>query len=331
MAVAARPGPSDARVPCPLCGGLIHPIAGKCKHCKAELTTYHAARPAANTPLPALRPASPGSSHANGHANGHAGARPAYAPAAHAVPVPVAAAAAYDASQPVLPPRPAGHSYPTEPRTSGWRSWPVLVIILATVAIVVAVVLMVWPPGHEVDGKHTLAPPPAPDRMQTAPEITQQPLNPQVLPPAKADATRDPWAAPTPDPPAPSPSAGAIDPDPDPDSDVGGLIDPFATPHQRSVPQNRRRLNTNRRGMVMLAMAEHMCRKMVQCNAGVPTVKSMCDGFARRPSSPPTRCAAADRCFQHIDAMSCGPQSDNVFQLNALLTQFQDCADAVRC
>ena len=42
MAVAARPGPSDARVPCPLCGGLIHPIAGKCKHCKADLTAHRA-------------------------------------------------------------------------------------------------------------------------------------------------------------------------------------------------------------------------------------------------------------------------------------------------
>src|SRR4051812_22403618 len=166
MAVAARPGPSDARVPCPLCGGLIHPIAGKCKHCKADLTTYHAVRPAANAPLPALHPVASG----NGHANGHVTAPTAYAPAAHAVPMPVVAA--HDASQPVLPPRPTVRGQTAEPRASGWRSWPVLVIILATLAIVAAVVLMVWPGDRrDPNDKHMLGPPPAPDRMQTAPEI----------------------------------------------------------------------------------------------------------------------------------------------------------------
>ena len=46
------PWPSDARVPCPLCGGLIHPIAGRCKHCKADLADAPRRAPAA-----AARPA----------------------------------------------------------------------------------------------------------------------------------------------------------------------------------------------------------------------------------------------------------------------------------
>jgi hypothetical protein len=328
MAVAARPGPSDARVPCPLCGGLIHPIAGKCKHCKAELTTFHAARPAANAPLPALRPGAPASSHANGHARA-AHTPSAYAPSAHAA-VP-AVVAAYDASQPVLPPRPTGRGHAPEPRMSSWRSWPVLVIVLATVAIVVAVVLMVWPSRHDVDGKRTLAPSPAPDRMQTEPDIKQTPqANPQILPPAKADPTDDPWTD-RPAPPAPDPSAGAIDrPD---DDDAVMLVDPFASPHQLpDPPSRRRRPSPNQGGMQMtLAMVEHMCRKMLQCGADDPLVRATCDDLARTPS-PPIRCAAAIRCLRHIDTLACGgPSGDSFLQPQALMAQFQDCAEAVRC
>src|SRR5215467_11037283 len=98
MAAAARPGPPearDARVPCPLCGGLIHPIAGKCKHCKADLSAYRAARPAANTPLPALHPAG---------GNGVTGPATPVPPAAHAV----------------LPPRPTSR-VATEVGGSVWR------------------------------------------------------------------------------------------------------------------------------------------------------------------------------------------------------------------
>ncbi|MEO7735553.1 MAG: hypothetical protein ABIY55_31655, partial [Kofleriaceae bacterium] len=116
MAVAARPGPSDARVPCPLCGGLIHPIAGKCKHCKADLSTYHAARPAANAPLPALFRVPPVNDAPRVLA-GHG--PPPHAPVAHAVPV----AGPRAVAPPVLPPRPTSRG--PAPEASGWRSWPI--------------------------------------------------------------------------------------------------------------------------------------------------------------------------------------------------------------
>lgn len=32
--VAMTPG----RVPCPLCSAPVHPIAGRCRHCRADLT-----------------------------------------------------------------------------------------------------------------------------------------------------------------------------------------------------------------------------------------------------------------------------------------------------
>jgi len=45
---------NDGRVPCPLCGGLIHPVAGRCKHCKEDLSQFRAGRPQAAAVLPAL-------------------------------------------------------------------------------------------------------------------------------------------------------------------------------------------------------------------------------------------------------------------------------------
>src|SRR5262245_30422203 len=191
MAVAARLGASDARVPCPLCGGLIHPIAGKCKHCKADLTGYYAARPAASAPLPALH--KPARNGHNAQLNGQA------------VQAPIATAAApAQEAPPVLPPRPTARSHTAEPRSSAWRSWPVIVIVLAMIAIVVAVVLMVWPAssGRGGDsGKHALKPPPAPERMPTTvPDVDRAAprTHNQAVPPRTAP---DPWGTKPADPP----------------------------------------------------------------------------------------------------------------------------------
>ncbi|HSN29740.1 MAG TPA: hypothetical protein VLT45_25810 [Kofleriaceae bacterium] len=115
---------------------MIHPVAGRCKHCKQDLTAHRAGKPAAAAALPAL----------------------------------VAAAAVHEPARPVLPPRPTGTSIATQPeaKTSVWRNWPVLVIALAATAIIGAVVIMVWP-EHHGEASHTLKPPPAPERMDTDP------------------------------------------------------------------------------------------------------------------------------------------------------------------
>src|SRR5665647_1711166 len=103
MAVAARnPGPSDARIPCPLCGGLIHPIAGRCKHCKADIAALGAKRPAAMAALPPL--AAPGMAPLQqvqidpppaiiGNGNGHGAYTPNLAATVVAPPSPVVAMA----------------------------------------------------------------------------------------------------------------------------------------------------------------------------------------------------------------------------------------------
>jgi hypothetical protein len=36
--MAAPVAMSPGRVPCPLCGGPVHPIAGRCRHCRGDLT-----------------------------------------------------------------------------------------------------------------------------------------------------------------------------------------------------------------------------------------------------------------------------------------------------
>src|SRR5690348_16849967 len=119
MALAGPPGagfrdPGSGRVPCPLCGGLIHPVAGRFKHCKQDLVAHRGARPAAAAPLPAILGA-PG------------------APATSREP-----ARAREAAGMVLPVGPTGTA--VAPPRAAWRSWPVLAIAVATVAIIVAIV-----------------------------------------------------------------------------------------------------------------------------------------------------------------------------------------------
>lgn len=316
MPAAARSGSTpaaeghDARVPCPQCGGLIHPVAGKCKHCKADLTAYRAARPAANAPLPPLR--APGGAHAG---NG----LPPDAPVVHAVAMPLAA-------QTVLPPRPTARAT-TAAAPSAWRSWPVLVIVVAMLAIVAAVVLMVWPAGSARPGKRALQPPPAPERMDTQ----TPPVTPKIdtAPHAARPAPRDPWAAapradPPADPGAPSdpPAAAAAD------DDTQGAIDPFAPAAPRGHGTGANAPYGG--GMLELAMTARICKKLVQCGTSDATLKMTCDAIANLPSDPPAGCPAAERCLRHIDAMGCTSQPD-ALQLGMLLMQFRDCAEAEHC
>src|SRR5262249_53951747 len=115
-----------------------------------------------------------------------------YAPPTAAQPAPPPLTALHEqASQAVLPQRPAGmswtHMQRQGPQPSPWRSWPMLVIILAMIAIVTAVVIMVWPSSSRADGKNP-EPPPAPEKMNTKPSANDDPWGPSsssTEPPAK--------------------------------------------------------------------------------------------------------------------------------------------------
>jgi len=306
-------GSNEARVPCPLCGGLIHPIAGKCKHCKADLSSYRAQRPHANAQLPSLgavaqavaahavAPASapvavpPIASPApsNGHqpvttpdpqavlASPWAPPQPssAYAPAPVVVPgqpPPSLAAMHEQAAQPILPQRPTGmswtHMQKQAPQPSPWRSWPMLVIILAMVAIVAAVVIMVWPSDKKADAKSGLGSPPASDHMNTKPSTSND----------------DPWG----------PSSSQLDP-------------PASSGAKRPV---------------LAQISEHACNRVLACSDHA--LPGVCDGAA--PSTVPAACQpAASKCMAHIDSISCSSMSSDA--LEGLLAQVPECVEAIHC
>jgi len=335
MAAPSRTGPADARIPCPLCSGPIHPIAGRCKHCKGDLSALRGNRPAAAAALPPLvaqaasaapapirAPQAPDpyaiAANGHGHHNGHVGAYQApISPAqiAHA-------AAAYhqpgggnDIAQPILPPRPTGRvQIPIAPRAS-WKSWPVIVIVLAVIAIVTAVVLMVWPSGGTAEaGPATTRPIPAPERMDTSP-LPPSPPPPSTQPPSSQN---DPWSGQT-TPPGHQ-QAPDID-DPDLKDPIGG--DPFS-------PRGGALTGAT---AVIGAATLRMCDRLSHCtNVSVDT-RQMCQAYARfgRHISPPN-CAAMQRCTAKIDNMDCDALTGHDFTAIAqLLIGLPDCTEAASC
>jgi hypothetical protein len=302
MAAAARPpGVSDARVPCPLCGGLIHPIAGRCKHCKQDLSGHRSARPAAAAPLPALVGT----------------ARPA-------TPLPVAP----EPSQPILPPQPTGTSVAAERST--WRSWPVVVIVLATLAIVTAVAILVWPAGSRGAGKHGLVPPPAPERMDTDP-LPSHGADPQPSqgadpqPPQGADPqppSQDPWGDQGRADPPPRHAPDPLPPDPPSpdDTDVFGGVG--------GGPAGAGIGGLGLHSDFMVTALRHACTRLKSCPNTDSSLLGMCDAFDMLPQrAVPSNCRSAKRCLEAIDHLSCSQTGFGSPQ--SVVTMFQDCTTAM--
>jgi len=135
--VKRMPDLPEARIPCPLCGGPIHPVAGRCKHCKGDLAALRTGKPQAQAALPALgnrtvdRAPPPGPQLA------------ARRQAAHRIPMPAVdpSTATFSTgselpSQPVLPPRPTGRMFAAVPQTP---MWPMIVIVLSVLATLIAI------------------------------------------------------------------------------------------------------------------------------------------------------------------------------------------------
>ncbi len=294
MAAARPPGIADARVPCPLCGGLIHPVAGRCKHCKEDLSSFRAGRPQAAAALPALN-----GKPANG-SNGHA--------AATAIPVFVPT---QEASQPILPPRSTQRSLPVVREHSLWRSWPMLVIALAVIAIVAATVIMLMPPGRKThDGK--MSAPPAPERMDSNPIPEKQ-------------SQTDPWdngqgnnglgniprAAPDPQPQQPQ--------DPD-DNDLlgggGGITGSLDL----------------QGGAFTFHVFDHACKKLRSCpGVDQSMLTTLCDSMAMMPKPPVPSCPAAQKCLEAIDNLSCSQASADALNPASMFSMFKDCVEADQC
>jgi hypothetical protein len=288
-----------------LCGGLIHPVAGRCKHCKEDLSTYRAGRPQAAAALPALNSGPIISKPSNG-SNGHV------VPA----PIPVVVATAHEVSQPILPPRTTARSVKVARPPSMWRSWPMLVIALAVIAIVAATVIMILPQGNKhADGK--MSAPPAPERMQ---------MNPLPEPDQK-HGQNDPWAKPDPGAPAAPLAPQPPDPDDPDDNDIwrgtpggpsGGTLGGGGTFGSKGA-------------QVQLEALVRACSKLKSCpNLDQSDFSAVCDAVAMMPRPPAvTGCAAAQRCYNAIDKMSCDDASNS--SPHSVLRVIQDCAEATNC
>jgi hypothetical protein len=235
----------------------------------------------------------------------------------HVVAAPIAVGSTREASQPILPPRQTGswHAKDTD-RVSMWRSWPMIVIGVAVLAIVTAVVIMVLPQDHKASGKKIGAPPPAPERMDVDPT---HPKSSQLTPPQSGD---DPWAQPDDQLPDPRPHPPSVQP-----------VDPFAGQNDPNDPNDLfgnlaggQQANPSA-GSFMFAAVDKMCAKLKSCGNADPTMQTVCDQFSAMGKQFPTpTCDAAQRCLQAIDKLSCTNDTVNVV---TALYGIQDCSTAL--
>lgn len=339
MAAARPPGIADARVPCPLCGGLVHPVAGRCKHCKEDLTSFRAARPQAAVALPSLVGARTANTNGVTGTNGHASTEATTAAAAVTA-VPVTPVATHEASQPILPPRTTARSLPAQRPSSAWRSWPMLVIVVAVIAIVAAIVIMVMPQDHAKQGGKMSAPP-APERMETNPlpekqsqldpwgqpgTVPQQPPAGQPGPPGQPQVVPPSALAPAPVIPTPvDPDDAWGDADPD-DLGTGDILGGITGGGAGTLGSGTADAS------FMITALDHACSKLKSCpDIDQSTLTSVCDAVAMMPK-PRTQpsCPAATQCLEQIDQLSCSDVQ--MASPHSVFTMFNTCTvAATRC
>jgi hypothetical protein len=307
--VAARsgvPSPADPRAACPVCGGLIHPIAGKCKHCKTDLTALRGGgMPASPVALPQLgqQPAPqpevwttrPQNGYANGHANG---AMPSAVP-------PMAAVVGAHA------------------RGSSWsRRWPIVVVVLAAIAIVVSIVLLLKndgdPPRSSKIDRGAL-PPSIDNNMNTMP--MPDPGGPD--PWGGAPTLKDPVPAPPPPPP----------PD-DVDDDIFGGGTPGGVPG--GVPSTGATIPAPPRDQFFTSMARTVCTRLESC--GGSGAASLCSDLTDMYQSlTPALCPSYDeskasRCLTQLSNLPCldtaGGKTWTLDQFSSLASGLAACSDA---
>lgn len=318
------------RVPCPLCGGAIHPVAGRCKHCKQDLLAHRGGSGAvASSALPRLA----------------AGTGPmgqgSLSPSAVTIGLP---------------------AYPVEaaqrPGRRGWLSnWPLIVITLAVVAMIIALVLLVLPQhdGGSRGGKRL----PGSDNMETdvLPRSGKSGAIDPWAPSPRANSGRSPGADPGANPgpssqvkPPPPVAPDAVDPDDARDSngvqggvqgtvvDDDGLSDPFAAPGNDPddvvTPDEIDRLDAlndpyelfGRDVSAVSLMSAHACARTAECG-GRRSRLAACAKLVqpRKDQSPPLpRCnnpVMLLTCLQQIDTLPCGthPSMDLVRRIPACL------------
>ncbi|MBK9031493.1 MAG: hypothetical protein IPL61_09185 [Myxococcales bacterium] len=284
----AQPALAEVRVSCPACGGAIHPIAGRCKHCKADLVAARGGATAAIGSVIQLGALAPAPS-------GPAPGLPSGPPTAAPSPASGLPAVATAAPPPVMIAQPL-----VAPRRASWRRrWPLLVAALAAVAIVVSVAVLVFG-GEDPKARRRRALGPAPDRMQT-----------DQLP-------TDPWKgsgrAPDPDQLQPVPQA------PPPDIDPGGGAP--QPPRVPTPPAAGGGSITSADEFVTRAV-DVGCQRLATCWGG-PSASGICEelkqltasGLAMSTGCPQFDPASASQCVNQLASLPC---PDSNVQLPELL------------
>jgi hypothetical protein len=298
---------------CPLCGGDVHAVAGRCKHCKQDLVELRARQALAAAP-PAARP----SNAAPGPAPAPAAGPPPSAPVAPAAPAPrsdpaagtppngTAAAGTRSTArpepaarnQPAPAPAPAPRPAPiaTRPprvRGSWWNRWPL-------VAGGAALFLLGLAAGMMFERSRAAAP-------------ASEPI------PAAGAATPRPMPEPMPTTPLPLPTpAPAPAPDDLPGAPAAG-IDEFTT-----------------------RLGATLCDKAVDCGLFPASNRGDCvevvdQGFdpdaASRVAAGECRFdrAAAAGCLEIIDRLGCDAGAGIDTLLGALSGKLRECERAFQC
>ena len=205
-----------------------------------------------------------------------------------------------------------------------------IVVALATVAIVVATVLMVWPQNQQ-RGTNVVTPP-APANMDTNP----MPETPPTLPPASTD----PWSGTGPAVPAPiDPSGSGMPiPTPDPDADVDVdpttiIPNPSTDPNAPIAPPS----NNAARDQFVDQLATSVCKQIAGCtNIDQAMTGVLCDAVVAllNQTSPGSSCSfdasKAATCLQRVRTLTCNSQL-NVIDAVSLLNDLPACLESLRC
>ena len=332
----AQPALADARISCPVCRAPVHPIAGRCKHCRADLvrvrggTTGHGETPVA---IPILGAGGAPAAAPMPLPGARLGAMPALAAiptsgVGPAVPLTHAPSHALPAGTVplALPAGPAMAALPgtvAEPRRARARGgnwsqrWPLLVAIVAALAILASLAVLVFG-DDDAKRKPSRAFGPAPDRMNTdvqpppaMPDLTLPTPPPGALPPS-AQAPSDPSDPTDPiDPFDPSPAPGTAA---DPDDPSAQLVPP-------SPPRAPGVLPTfdDASGFVSAAV-DVGCERMLSCTGNSSGAQALCSQARQMRGTLATglglSCthfdrAAAQSCLRAIAGLPC-PGSGNI-------------------
>jgi hypothetical protein len=285
----------EPRMACPACGGQVHPIAGRCKHCKADLNRLRASGGAAAR-APLAKPALVALGGGNGNGHGHGATNGAGTHAAPVAVAPLIATTAPDGADAIAAPR------------SGWSSkWPLVVAFIAVVAIIASVALLLFGGDHKKRdrGVHRTDGP--------APELTPtDPLAPHATPSAPMPPSGG--AAPAiPAPSNPDPGPGALAPTPPPSTRGGRgpqtASDFFAT----AVDVACRRMTT-------CSSDPQIAQYCTQARTMLPQVGSMMNDMCKDYDA-----SAAGGCLDAVSRFPCPSGGMDPTEMSNTLMGLSDC------